>query len=41
MTNIDYSKLNIPYNPKERVLCDIFNQQNTGAEKSQINKIGF
>ena len=36
-----YSKLNIPYNPKERVLCDIFNQQNTGAEKPQINKIGF
>ena len=36
-----YSKLNIPYNQKERVLCDIFNKQNTGAEKPQINKIGF
>ena len=36
-----YNKLNIPYNPKERVLCDIFNQQHTGAENPQINKIGF
>lgn len=36
-----YSKLNIPYNPKERVLCDIFNQESVGTEKPQINRIGF
>lgn len=36
-----YSKLNIPYNPKERVLCDIFNQESVGIEKPQINRIGF
>ena len=37
-----YAKLNIPYNPKERVLCDIFNQEPTGAETTvKRNKIGF
>ena len=37
-----YAKLNIPYNPKERVLCDIFNQEPTGAEITvKRNKIGF
>lgn len=38
-----YAKLNIPYNSKERILCDIFNQESTGAENAtiKINKIGF